>query len=130
MSLYVPKPGEPPPAAGSATGNPRNKVALKPGRSLMDWIRLGNSGQDLTGVKGQRLQVTMDELNKHNKETDAWMAVRGKLSLTLHWSHVVASLVGLFSVCLICFLFHFVVTTFLRHLGSDRLIILIFLNLI
>ncbi|XP_037073112.1 cytochrome b5 reductase 4-like [Pollicipes pollicipes] len=33
-----------------ATGNPRNKVALAPGRSLMDWIRLTNSGADLTGV--------------------------------------------------------------------------------
>lgn len=31
-------------------GNPRNKVALQPGHSLMDWIRLGASGKDLTGV--------------------------------------------------------------------------------
>ncbi|CAD7088423.1 unnamed protein product [Hermetia illucens] len=33
----------------SATGNPRNKCALKPGHSLMDWIRLGSSGLDLSG---------------------------------------------------------------------------------
>ena len=82
MSLYVPRPAEAPPAVGSATGNPRNKVALKPGRSLMDWIRLGKSGQDLTGVKGQRIQVTTEELAKHNKQDDAWMAIRGKLSVT------------------------------------------------
>lgn len=31
-------------------GNPRNKCALQPGHSLMDWIRLGASGKDLTGV--------------------------------------------------------------------------------
>ena len=36
--------------AGSATGNPRNKVALAKGFSLMDWIRLSKSGKDLTGV--------------------------------------------------------------------------------
>ena len=38
--------------AGSATGNPRNKVALAPGFSLMDWVRLTKSGKDLSGVGG------------------------------------------------------------------------------
>ena len=37
---------------GSATGNPRNKVALAPGCSLMDWVRLTKSGKDLSGVGG------------------------------------------------------------------------------
>ena len=37
---------------GSATGNPRNKVALAPGFSLMDWVRLTKSGKDLSGVGG------------------------------------------------------------------------------
>lgn len=32
------------------SGNPRNKCVLQPGHSLMDWIRLGASGKDLTGV--------------------------------------------------------------------------------
>ncbi|KAL1464890.1 hypothetical protein WDU94_004497 [Cyamophila willieti] len=63
--------------ASSATGNPRNKTALKPGHSLMDWIRLGNSGTDLTGVKGQRLLVTREQLAQHNKENDVWMCIRG-----------------------------------------------------
>lgn len=42
-------------------GNPRNKHALQPGHSLMDWVRLGNSGKDLTGVGPQagRLKVSM-----------------------------------------------------------------------
>ncbi|KAJ8679441.1 hypothetical protein QAD02_015228 [Eretmocerus hayati] len=67
----------PAPVGGSATGNPRNKTALAPGHSLMDWIRLGSSGVDLTGVGGQLLTVTPAELAKHNKESDAWISIRG-----------------------------------------------------
>ena len=44
----------------------------------MDWIKLGRSGKDLTGVGGRRMQVTMEELMKHNSEGDAWLALRGK----------------------------------------------------
>ncbi|XP_077991492.1 cytochrome b5 reductase 4-like [Glandiceps talaboti] len=57
----------------------RGKVALKPGRSLMDWIRLGRSGKDLTSVGGKVLQVTKEELAKHNKPDDAWMCLKGKV---------------------------------------------------
>lgn len=59
-----------------ATGNPRNKVALKPGFSLIGWIRLTNSGQDLAGKRGS---VTAEELRKHNKPDDCWMCIRGKV---------------------------------------------------
>jgi len=62
---------------GSATGNPRNKVGLTPGHSLLDWIRLGKSGKDLTGVGGRQLDVTTDELGRHCKQEDVWTAVRG-----------------------------------------------------
>lgn len=55
----------------------RNKVALKQGRSLMDWIRLGRSGEDLTGVGGKMLEVDAEELAKHNHRNDAWIALRG-----------------------------------------------------
>lgn len=61
----------------SLPGNPRNKTALKPGHSLMDWIRLGNSHVDLTGVGGKRILVTKDQLAAHNKEDDVWMCIRG-----------------------------------------------------
>ncbi|XP_043579156.1 cytochrome b5 reductase 4 isoform X1 [Bombus pyrosoma] len=64
-------------SSGSATGNPRNKTALAPGHSLMDWIRLGNSGVDLTGVGGVPRVVTLSELATHNKQNDAWIAIRG-----------------------------------------------------
>ena len=66
----------------SATGNPRNKVSLAPGHSLLDWIRLGKSGKDLTGVGGRRLDVTEDELEKHCSQEDAWTALKGSTTTT------------------------------------------------
>lgn len=65
--------------SGSASGNPRNKCALKPGHSLMDWIRLGNSGADLAGTRGRITPVYSDELARHNTREDAWLAIRGKV---------------------------------------------------
>lgn len=63
----------------SRAGNPRNKVALKPGFSLMDWIRLTKSGKDLAGTGGRLLRVTKAELKKHSSRKDAWMAINGKV---------------------------------------------------
>lgn len=60
------------------TGNPRNKVALKPGHSLMDWIRLG-SCTDLAGTGGVITAVSHAELEKHNKRDDCWLALRGRV---------------------------------------------------
>ena len=55
----------------------RPKVALQPGRSLMDWVRLGLSGKDLQGQGGHIRKVTMEELSQHNTEDDCWMLLRG-----------------------------------------------------
>ncbi|KRG05345.1 cytochrome b5 reductase 4 isoform X2 [Drosophila mojavensis] len=66
-------------SSGSATGNPRNKCALKPGYSLMSWIRLCNSGADLSGTGGRVVPVSRSELALHNQVNDAWMAIRGKV---------------------------------------------------
>lgn len=64
---------------GSATGNPRNKCALKPGHSLLDWIRLSNSGEDLSGQRGRITPITLDELAKHKYRNDAWLAINGQV---------------------------------------------------
>ncbi|CAJ1061879.1 cytochrome b5 reductase 4 [Xyrichtys novacula] len=55
----------------------RNKVALKPGHSLMDWIRFAKSGKDLTGLRGRLIEVTSEELQKHNTREDCWTCIRG-----------------------------------------------------
>lgn len=55
-----------------------NKVALKPGHSLMDWIRFSKSGKDLTGFRGRLIEVTQEELQKHNKRDDCWTCIRGE----------------------------------------------------
>ncbi|KAM3614041.1 uncharacterized protein V6R79_009001 [Siganus canaliculatus] len=55
----------------------RNKVALKPGHSLMDWIRFSKSGKDLTGLRGRLIEVTQEELQKHNKRDNCWTCIRG-----------------------------------------------------
>ncbi|KAF3840312.1 hypothetical protein F7725_019029 [Dissostichus mawsoni] len=55
----------------------RNKVALKPGHSLMDWIRFSKSGKDLTGLRGRLIEVTKEELQKHNTRDDCWTCIRG-----------------------------------------------------
>jgi cytochrome b involved in lipid metabolism len=66
-------------------GNPRNKTALKPGHSLIDWIRLGGSGRDLAGTRGVITPVSHAELAKHNKIDDAWLAIRGKVYNVTHY---------------------------------------------
>ncbi|XP_051574011.1 cytochrome b5 reductase 4-like isoform X4 [Myxocyprinus asiaticus] len=75
------------PAVGSQqrvtpTGQSRNKVVLKPGHSLLDWIRLTKSGRDLTGLRGRLIEVTEEELKKHNTRNDCWTCIRAQTSTT------------------------------------------------
>ncbi|XP_023389183.1 cytochrome b5 reductase 4 isoform X5 [Pteropus vampyrus] len=76
--LNVPSQSFPAPSSQQrvASGG-RSKVPLKQGRSLMDWIRLTKSGKDLTGLKGRLIEVTEEELKKHNKKDDCWICIRG-----------------------------------------------------
>lgn len=44
----------------------------------MDWVRLCNSGKDMTGTGKTILNVSVEQLAVHNKSTDAWLAIRGR----------------------------------------------------
>lgn len=65
--------------SGSATGSLRNKVALKPGHSLMGWTKLASTAKDLSGTGGKMIEVTPDELAKHDSENDCWVALNGNV---------------------------------------------------
>mmetsp|Transcript_8893 Transcript_8893/g.12233 ORF Transcript_8893/g.12233 Transcript_8893/m.12233 type:complete len:177 (-) Transcript_8893:59-589(-) len=57
----------------------RHKVPLGPGHSLLDWMKLSNSGKDLSGTGGRLFKVPLSEVKKHKTEEDCWMVVRGKV---------------------------------------------------
>ncbi|XP_040205979.1 cytochrome b5 reductase 4 isoform X2 [Rana temporaria] len=76
--LNVPTPSFPVPNSQQrVSAGGRNKTPLKPGRSLMHWIRVKTSGKDLTGQSGRISEVTEEELAKHNKKSDCWICIRG-----------------------------------------------------
>lgn len=76
--LNVPSQSFPAPSSQQrAASAGRSKVPLKEGRSLMDWIRLTKSGKDLTGLKGRLIEVSEEELKKHNTKDDCWICIRG-----------------------------------------------------
>ncbi|KAK9240655.1 hypothetical protein V1525DRAFT_369776 [Lipomyces kononenkoae] len=59
----------------------REKVALEPGFSQLDWATLKNSGKDLSGrAQGlQPMQITLEELRMHSTKEDAWTTLGGKV---------------------------------------------------
>lgn len=91
-SLSVRQPGVPssrtsgttlavPPSTTKAPVKPskkREKVALAPGHSPLDWAALKTSGQDLRGVD-TLLRIPPSILKQHNKRDDAWTAINGKV---------------------------------------------------
>ena len=66
-------------SGGNATGSGRTRVVLKPGHSLMDWLKLCAKTADLAGTQGKIISVTLEELQKHNKADDCWICIRGKV---------------------------------------------------
>lgn len=74
--------------SGNATGSLRNKVALKPGHSLMGWIRLASTSKDLSGTNGKLLDVTPEQLAQHNTPDDCWVALKSNVyNVTLYLSY-------------------------------------------
>ena len=71
----------------SSSGTSRSKVVRKPGYSLLNWIKLGNSKEDLTGTGGRVLQVTSQELRKHRRLEDCWTCIKGRVYNLSHYLH-------------------------------------------
>ncbi|CAF3334669.1 unnamed protein product [Rotaria sp. Silwood1] len=69
---YLSLPGQNP-----NTKKPRAQVVLAPKHGLMDWIRKMSNTPNLSGTNGKLLNVTEEELAKHNKKTDCWTAISG-----------------------------------------------------
>ena len=63
-------------AAKPSSGGGKRK--LGPGCGLLDWIRFCRKTKDLAGNGGVKRQITLDELEQHCTEDDAWTAIRGK----------------------------------------------------
>jgi hypothetical protein len=55
----------------------RKKFTLGKGFSLMDWIKFTKETPDLAGNKGILRKITYEEMAKHNKEEDCWLAIGG-----------------------------------------------------
>jgi cytochrome-b5 reductase len=56
-------------------GKVREKIALKPGFHLADWVRLSRS---MTAPTTQR-KITRKELAEHNTQYDSWTLYKGKV---------------------------------------------------
>ncbi|KAF5340878.1 hypothetical protein D9758_012154 [Tetrapyrgos nigripes] len=69
---------KPPTQLGVPKTKKREKVALAPGHSPLDWAALKSSGQDLRGVDSL-MRITPSVLKQHNKRDDAWSAFNGKV---------------------------------------------------
>lgn len=56
-------------------------VPFEKGWSQMDWVRLTQSGADLSGLGGGRPRrgITMEEVAQHNTREDCWTVLRGKV---------------------------------------------------
>ncbi|KAK7033253.1 cytoplasm protein [Favolaschia claudopus] len=74
-SLLVPTTTTKPPTKPSKK---REKVALAPGHSPLDWAALKSSGSDLRGVD-TLMRIPPSVLKQHRSKDDAWTAINGKV---------------------------------------------------
>lgn len=57
-------------------GKVREKVALKPGFHLADWVRLS---QNMSRPTNPSQRITRKELAQHNSQFDSWTVYKGKV---------------------------------------------------
>eukprot|EP01091_Cochliopodium_minus_P002468 TRINITY_DN12327_c0_g1_i1.p1 TRINITY_DN12327_c0_g1~~TRINITY_DN12327_c0_g1_i1.p1 ORF type:complete len:109 (-),score=28.10 TRINITY_DN12327_c0_g1_i1:97-423(-) len=57
----------------------RKKIALAQGFGLYDWYKLRENNKNMSGIEGERLVVTKEELKKHDNENDAWISINNKV---------------------------------------------------
>ncbi|KAI0267645.1 cytochrome b5-like heme/steroid binding domain-containing protein [Gloeopeniophorella convolvens] len=78
-SSLMPPPTTTKPPVQSAKSKKREKVALAPGHSPLDWAALKTSGKDLRGGATTLARIPPSVLKLHNKCDDAWAAFNGKV---------------------------------------------------
>ena len=65
--------------------NKREKVAIKPGFHLVDWMRL-TQATDVSGRKGMPLRrISMKEVEAHNSKFDCWTVYNKKVYNITHY---------------------------------------------
>jgi len=57
----------------------REKVPLTDGRTQNDFIKMSEMNKNPLGKKIELQMYTLEDVKKHNKSTDAWMVINGKV---------------------------------------------------
>eukprot|EP01038_Epipyxis_sp_PR26KG_P011773 gene11773-15754_t len=70
-------------STNDSNGKAREKVVLKPGFHLMDWMRLSGALPPPNGIK----KITLEELSKHNTQFDCWMAYKERVYNVTQYMH-------------------------------------------
>jgi cytochrome-b5 reductase len=60
----------------------------------MDWVRKMNNTPNISGTNGNVLHVTEEELAKHNKKTDCWIAISGSIKKISFLFKIIFSYLG------------------------------------
>jgi len=78
-SSLMPPPSTTKPPTQLSKSKKREKVALAPGHSPLDWAALKSSGADLRSGTTSLARIPPSILRLHNKRDDAWAAFNGKV---------------------------------------------------
>ena len=60
------------------------KKKLRSVGDLVGWVKLCKNVKDMAGNDGVQRPVSLDELSRHNTESDPWTAIRGGLIFVQH----------------------------------------------